>query len=84
MLNSAEDKLQAVVIYTRNVNHFELYKYLSYAVPVIQLITSCSKCVMTTCVNTFAGICNVSDDDHNNNVNFQLKYDQFAGYKILF
>ena len=71
MLNSAEDILQAVVIYTRNVNHFELYKYLSYAVPVIQLITSCN--------NTFAGICNISDDDHNNNVNFQLKYDHFEG-----
>ena len=39
---------------------------------------------MTTCINTFAGICNVIDNVRNNNVNFHWKYVHFKGDKILF
>ena len=36
------------------------------------------------CINTFAGIRNVTDDARNNNVNFHRKYVHFKGDKIVF
>ena len=63
----------------------EMHSILSYEVAVFQWITSCNKTVMTTLVLTlFAGIRNVIDDVHNNNVNFHLKYAHFKGDKTVF
>ena len=36
-----------------------------------------------TCINTFARICNVIDDVHDNNVNFHRKYVHHESDKIL-
>ena len=57
------------------------YFCLSYDIPVFQWITSCNKkCYDHTCIDTFAGICNVIDDVRNNNVNFHRKCIHFEGY----
>ena len=45
---------------------FSFHEILSYDVAVFQWITSYDH----MCINTFAGICNVTDDVRNNNVNF--------------
>ena len=52
-------------------NHSLLFPLLSYDVAVFLWITPCKKKSYDhTYIKTFAGICNVIEDFHNNNVNF--------------